>query len=91
MKPRPDGSTVKISPYDTRGDMKRPETGDYVVTVAGTVYEVVSSYRVSPRSRLPSGVHARYSLTCKKLGRVPLPEDATTYLLEWYPRKKRRP
>lgn len=90
MKPRPDGSRVKINPYDIMSEGRRPEEGDYVVTGAGTVYEIVSCYRVKHRKKLPSGVRARFNLTCEKLGRVTVPAGASVFPLEWYPRRKKR-
>jgi hypothetical protein len=91
MRPRPTGSPVTINPYDmAEAEGPAPEPGDFIVTGAGTVYEVVSSDRIKPRGQLPVGVARRYRLRCIKHGRVDVSPEGRTFPLYWYPRKPTR-
>jgi hypothetical protein len=81
------GTECAINPYDLADDQVAPVEGDYIVSTAGTTYEVLEVRKV--RSRV---YPRRVSLRCLKLGHesdVVFDPTATVHGIEWYGRGPR--
>lgn len=71
----------KIGPYEWSGVMPAPNTGDFLMTVAGSCYEILESVQIKGNER-------RLRFICLRTDPISLTGIEKVYNLFWDKRKK---